>query len=97
MQWNSFVKAAKKGCRGSRQSYTFGTSGFGFNRSLEGSIRSSPIEVDLLFRSKTHPDFAHTSFGYIVLDIEDVFRQIVVILGPQVSLVLHLNKLSRKA
>src|SRR5258708_30770775 len=37
-QWKSFVKAAKKGCRGSRQSYKFGISGFQSNRPPNGKI-----------------------------------------------------------
>src|SRR5712671_5764132 len=54
-------------------------------------------QVCLLLRTKTQPDLARNSLGYIVLDIEDVFRQIVVVLGPQVRLNLHLNKLSGNA
>jgi hypothetical protein len=45
---NRFIKAAKHGCRPSRHSYSFGITRLERDRSLEGSIRSNPIEVDLL-------------------------------------------------
>src|SRR5579859_227391 len=51
-QCKSFVKAAQNGCRGSRKSYNVGISRFESNRPLNGSIRSSPIEVDLLLNPR---------------------------------------------
>jgi hypothetical protein len=48
VQFKRFVKAAEDGCRPSRKIYIFGVCWFESNRSLEGSIRSSPIVVDLL-------------------------------------------------
>ena len=54
-------------------------------------------QVCLLLRTQTQPDLACNILRYIVLDIEDVFRQIIVVLGPQVRLILHLNKLSGNA
>src|SRR5215475_8140867 len=48
VQLKSLIKAAENGCRVSRRPNDLGISGIESNRPLKGSMRSNPIEVDLL-------------------------------------------------
>src|SRR5258708_39863726 len=61
VQLKGVVKPAEAGCHESRQNYIFGISRLERNRPLEGSIRSSPIVVNLLL-NPSHLGMGHGQF-----------------------------------